>query len=155
MDYIQVDGLNFTPIANYNNYLKTNTNFGIDTNSNFENVLSQQQAALDAPAKIEGGIQMVDFDKVLSAEAESQTDKQGESGDFLTQLSGSVNKGLGSVNEKMQNAEKLQEAFAMGDDVSVHDVMIAAEKSSLSFQMAMQLRNKILSAYTEMNNVKV
>ncbi len=45
--------------------------------------------------------------------------------------------------------------MAMGEDVSVHDVMIASEKASLSMGMALQLRNKILSAYTEINNVRV
>ena len=52
-------------------------------------------------------------------------------------------------------ADKAQEALAMGEDISVHDVMIAAEKASLSLQMALQLRNKLLTAYQEINNVRV
>lgn len=155
MDYIQVDGLNYTPIANYNGYLKANTNFGIDETSSFAQVLKQKQVAMETPAKLEGGIQMVDFDKVISDTLLQEEKKQGQSGSLLTQISGSVNKNLNDVNSKMKSAEAAQEAFAMGEDVSVHDVMIAAEKSKLSFQMAMQVRNKMLSAYSELNNIRV
>ena len=61
--------------------------------------------------------------------------------------------GLNDVNEKRMQADALQEAFARGEDVSVHDLMIASEKSALSLQMAMQLRNKMISAYTDIKNM--
>lgn len=47
----------------------------------------------------------------------------------------------------------MQEAFARGEDVSVHDMMIASEKATLSLQMAMQIRNKMISAYTDIKNM--
>ena len=72
-------------------------------------------------------------------------------------LMGSIEKafgnGLNDVNEKKKASDAMQEAFARGEDVSVHDMMIASEKATLSLQMAMQIRNKMISAYTDIKNM--
>ncbi len=39
----------------------------------------------------------------------------------------------------------------MGGPTSIHEAMIAAEKAELSMQMAIQIRNRILNAYSEIN----
>ncbi len=76
-------------------------------------------------------------------------------GDVLGNFSKAVNGGLSMVNNNVLAADRAQEAFAAGENVSVHDVMIATEKSALSMQLATQLRNKLMSAYTELNQVRV
>ena len=55
---------------------------------------------------------------------------------------------VGQVNdlEKSSNAE-LQKY--MNNEADLHSVMIALEKADLSFQVMMQVRNKIVSAYQE------
>lgn len=63
--------------------------------------------------------------------------------------------GLNSVNEAQNNAYNAAETFASGGDISVHEVMLASQKANLSMQMALQLRNRMLNAYTELNNVRV
>ena len=63
--------------------------------------------------------------------------------------------GLNDVNEKKLQLEAMQEAFARGEDVNIHDMMIASEKSMLSMQMAMQIRNKMISAYTDLKNMNM
>lgn len=156
MNYIGgIQGMNFTPIANYNNLIKNNNSFDVDTNNmSFENVLSQQQAAMESPIKVQGGIEKTNFDDILAQTAVERSDNS-STGSFMKSFSNSISGGLNSVNSNVKAAEKAQEALAMGEDVSVHDVMIASEKATLSLQMAMQLRNKLMSAYTEINNVKV
>lgn len=156
MDFIGgIEGMKFTPVTNYNQYLKNNAAFDVDAGSNFENILNQQTQALQNPVKIQGGVEMNNFDDVM-AQANVQAAPTADSaGNFLNSFSKAVGGGLDSVNEKMDAANKAQEAFAMGEDVSVHDVMIASEKATLSFQMAMQLRNKVMSAYTELNSIRV
>ena len=52
-------------------------------------------------------------------------------------------------------ADRMQEDIAMGGSTSIHDAMIAAEKASLSMQMAIQVRNRIVSAYTEMTQMAI
>lgn len=150
-----IEGLNFTPISNYNNYLKDNKSFDVDSNNmDFENILNQKTAAMQNSFKVQGGIEMNNFSDVVAKNSVQTTD-DASTGNFIKSFSDSINGGLNSVNDSVQAANKAQEALAAGEDVSVHDVMIASEKASLSLQMAMQLRNKLMMAYTEINNVKV
>lgn len=160
MNYIGgIEGMNFTPISNYNKMLNSTKSFDVDQSetSSFDKILNQQ-VAMQSPQQIKGGVEVSDFDKIMSTTMDNaqNNNSQGTVGNYLNNLSASVGKGMNAVNDKMKAAERAQEAFAMGDDsVSVHDVMIAAEKSSLSFQMAMQLRNKMVNAYTEINQIRV
>lgn len=50
--------------------------------------------------------------------------------------------------------EKVQD-FIAGEISDVHDVMIAVEKASTSFQLLMELRNKFLDAYQEIKRMQV
>lgn len=63
---------------------------------------------------------------------------------------------LDSVSAAQHHSEELGKAFAMGDDkVSLSDVMISMQKSSISFQSSIQVRNKLVSAYHEIMNMQV
>lgn len=150
-----IEGMKFTPIANYNNYLKNNASFDVNTDTNFENILNEQTAAIQNSVKVQGGVEKNDFDNMTIQNSIQATDNSASTGKFMKSFSNSLNGGLTSVNNSVDAANKAQEALAMGEDVSVHDVMIASEKASLSLQMAMQLRNKLLNVYTEINNVRV
>lgn len=151
-----INGMNFTPITNYNNYLKGNKAFDVDSDSmDFENILNQQTAALQDSFKVQGGIEMNNFSDVVAKNSIETVSDNASTGNFIKSFSESLNGGLNSVDDSIKAADRAQEALATGEDISVHDVMIAAEKASLNLQMAMQLRNKLMMAYTEINNVKV
>ncbi|MFC3109586.1 flagellar hook-basal body complex protein FliE [Undibacterium arcticum] len=63
---------------------------------------------------------------------------------------------LEQVNSAQQTSEKLGQSFAMGDDkVSLSDVMISMQKANISFQAAVQVRNKLVSAYHDIMNMQV
>lgn len=47
------------------------------------------------------------------------------------------------------------EDFIAGEISDVHEVMIAVEKASTSFQLLMELRNKMLNAYQEIKRMSV
>lgn len=151
-----IEGMNFTPISGYNNLLKNNMSFDVGNGVDFESVLNTRKAFIqENAAPISGGVEMnMNFDEMM-VQKTSASEKNGSAGDLLKSISSSVSGGINSVNQKNIAAEHAQEAFALGQDISVHDVMIAAEKSSLGMQMAMQLRNKMVAAYTEINNVRV
>lgn len=154
MDLNILGSMNFTPIGNYNNYLKQNLSFDVDSNVDFENILNQQTAAMQSPTQIQGGVELNNFGDIV-AKNSVESINETSSGNFLQNVSKSIHGGLSSVDANVKAADKAQEAFAAGENVSVHDVMIASEKATLSLQMAMQLRNKLMSAYTEINNVRV
>lgn len=63
---------------------------------------------------------------------------------------------LDGVNQMQRQAQAMQEAFVLGDDkVSLSDTMIAMQKASISFQTAVQVRNKVVAAYNDIMNMQV
>lgn len=156
MDFIgQINGMNLNPISNYNNFLNQTHALDVDIdNTDFENVLNQQTQTMQTPS-IHGGVQLNKMSDVAVQNTIQPMSNDISTGDVLGSFSKSISSGLNSVNNNVIAADRAQEAFAAGENVSVHDVMIAAEKSALSMQMAMQLRNKMMTAYTELNNIRV
>lgn len=74
-------------------------------------------------------------------------------GSFMDKIGSSFGNGLDAVNRAKLEADRLQEDLAMGGPTSIHDAMIAAEKAQLSLQMATQVRNRIITAYQEINSM--
>ena len=62
---------------------------------------------------------------------------------------------LNLVNATKLEGERLQQDLATGGPTSIHDAMIAAEKADLSMQMAVQIRNRILNAYSEITSMSL
>ena len=57
--------------------------------------------------------------------------------------------------ENVQNqAEHKVSQLLEGDGMDVHSAMIAVEKAELSFQLMMQVRNKIVQAYQEISRMQ-
>lgn len=60
------------------------------------------------------------------------------------------------VNDTQMDAKKLTEAFQMGDpNIQVSEVMVALQKSNVSFQAMLQVRNKLVNAYQEIMNMQI
>lgn len=62
---------------------------------------------------------------------------------------------LDEVNEKQLNSEEVSQQFLAGEDVDIHQVMLASEEARLSLQMAVQVRNKLVEAYQELNRMQL
>lgn len=62
---------------------------------------------------------------------------------------------LKDVNQLQTEAADHVEALVAGENVDLHDVMVAMEKASVSFEMVMEIRNKILEAYQELMRTQV
>lgn len=69
---------------------------------------------------------------------------------------GSVLKDAISDISKLQNdADQAIAKVQLEDAGSIHEAMIALEKAGISFQVMMQVRNKILDAYQEVMRMQV
>ena len=75
----------------------------------------------------------------------------GESPSFREILGQSVQQ----VNIRQQEADQAIEALATGKTENLAEVMSAVEKADLAFRTLMQFRNKLLSAYQEVNNMRI
>jgi flagellar hook-basal body complex protein FliE len=62
---------------------------------------------------------------------------------------------LDEVNADQLEADAVTEAFLKGDDVDIHEVMIATEEAKQSLQMAVQVRNKLVEAFQEINRMQL
>jgi len=63
---------------------------------------------------------------------------------------------LDQVSRVQQNAEKLVQDFTVGDpNTNLHDVVISMQKANISFQQAVQVRNKLVQAYQEVKDIRI
>ncbi len=90
--------------------------------------------------------------RILPAEIEIGAGKFPSSpeGGFADTLKGAMEEigGLGSQAET-----RVADVLA-GNGADVHSALIAVEKADLSFQLMMQVRNKIVSAYQEISRMQ-
>ena len=106
----------------------------MNTNMNIDQVLAQMRA--------------------MSAQAANQTEEPqaADKADFGALLKQSIDQ----VNEVQQEASAMREAFEKGQgDMDLAQVMVAAQKSSLSFEAMVQVRNKLIEAYKDVMNMAI
>jgi flagellar hook-basal body complex protein FliE len=59
------------------------------------------------------------------------------------------------VNQKQLAAGDTVHGLLSGEDIPLHRVMIATEEASISFQLMVEVRNKLLEAYQELMRMQV
>ncbi|GAA5316897.1 MAG: flagellar hook-basal body complex protein FliE [Candidatus Pelagadaptatus aseana] len=63
---------------------------------------------------------------------------------------------VNKVNDVQKQSSAIAKAYEQGDpNIDVSDVMIASQKSSVAFQSALQVRNKLIEAYRDVMNMPV
>ena len=73
------------------------------------------------------------------------------SSSFKDLLLGSIHE----VNSMQQAADRAVEALASGQEVNPAEVLTAVQKADIAFRLMMQIRNKIVQAYQEVQNIRV
>ena len=72
--------------------------------------------------------------------------------DFQTMFSNAID----NVNEQQMHSSSLAKRFEKGDpQVDLPEVMIAAQKASVSFEAMKEVRNKLVEAYKDIMNMPV
>ncbi len=66
-----------------------------------------------------------------------------------------LGRALETVNGLQREAEKAGAAIAAGDKVDMTQTLVTVEKANISFQFALQIRNKLLEAYQEIMRMQV
>ena len=75
-----------------------------------------------------------------------------EAGSFQTAMADA----LRGVSQSQDEAQRLQRELSLDNPtVSLEETMVAMQKSQLGFQAALQVRNRLVSAYSEIMNMQV
>jgi flagellar hook-basal body complex protein FliE len=92
------------------------------------------------------GIEMLNVTKMegLKTEGFSRTDFA----DWLGQ-------GVQSVNQDIQAADQAVRQLAVGETDNLHQVMISLSKAQTSFELAVQVRNRLLEGFQEIMRMSV
>lgn len=85
-----------------------------------------------------------------STDAKVET-KDDTSKSFLDTLKEKLN----DVNDSQLNAEAVSDSFVKGEGPDIHEVSLAVSEASLSLDMAIQVRNKLVEAYQELNKMQL
>jgi len=60
-----------------------------------------------------------------------------------------------ALNEKIASAEQSLSGLATGETANLHAVMIELENARLAFQLALQVRNKLLEGYQDLMRMQI
>ncbi|MDP3539411.1 MAG: flagellar hook-basal body complex protein FliE [Azonexus sp.] len=99
--------------------------------------------------------QMLSVLRTTAAQASGKTAESSRAAgapDFAQVLKNSIDK----VNTTQQQAEQMSNKLVAGDtSQNLHEVMIALQTASVSFQEMVQVRNKLVTAYQDVMNIQV
>ena len=91
------------------------------------------------------------YNSLIKTEESASDSSSLASGSFEDLLYSQITK----LNDKQVQADGLIQDFAAGNVDDLHQVMIASEEAMLSMELAVQIRNKVVEAYKELNNMQL
>jgi flagellar hook-basal body complex protein FliE len=81
---------------------------------------------------------------------ENQDGQKGEAG-----FGEILKEAISTVNELQKQSDQEIQKLMTGESQDLHTTIIAVQKADLSFQMMMQVRNKIVQAYQQIMGMQV
>lgn len=88
--------------------------------------------------------------RILPAELGTPRARPADGSRFLETLQQTINQVEGLQGKAQSQVAEL----VQGSGADLHSAMIAVEKADLSFQLMMQVRNKIVAAYQEVSRMQ-
>ena len=83
--------------------------------------------------------------------ANEEINNQGQGVSFGDIISSEMNK----LNDKQVYADNMIEGLIRGEDLDLHQVMLATEEAKLSMELAVQVRNRVIEAFNEIRNIQL
>ncbi len=84
-----------------------------------------------------------------------ETSESETAGSISIPFSDYFKKALDETNNLLVSAQNLSDDFAAGRTDNIHQVFLAAEKADIALQFTMQIRNKIMDAYSEIMRMQI
>ncbi len=70
-------------------------------------------------------------------------------------FSDTLKKAVNEVDRQQKMANQQVTAFVMGEQENVHEVMLAMEQAKTSFELLVEVRNRLLETYQELMRMQV
>ncbi|WP_041089924.1 flagellar hook-basal body complex protein FliE [Jeotgalibacillus soli] len=70
-------------------------------------------------------------------------------------FSSMLKEAISNVNSSQIESDRMTDKLINGENVELHDVMIASQKASVSMTLTMEMRNKAVEAYQEIMRMPV
>lgn len=67
----------------------------------------------------------------------------------------SLKSAIGKVNDTQMEAGRAVDALMTGETQDLHRTMVALQQADVSFQLMMQIRNKLVAAYEEIQRMQM
>jgi flagellar hook-basal body complex protein FliE len=68
---------------------------------------------------------------------------------------GSLKEAISHINDAQSGASQAVDALVTGQTTNIHQTMVALQQADVSFQLMMQVRNKLVSAYEEIQRMQI
>lgn len=81
--------------------------------------------------------------------------KSTESKNLQNNFADTIGKVLNSVNDNQVKSNDMINSFIKGEDITMHQVMLSMQESQMSMQLLIEMRNKLVEAYQEINRVQL
>lgn len=88
---------------------------------------------------------------IADRSAGGSTGVSGESGGFLDSLKSAI----GKANDVQVQAGQAVDALMTGQTQDLHRTMVALQQADVSFQLMMQIRNKLVTAYEDIQRMQI
>ncbi len=62
---------------------------------------------------------------------------------------------IGHVNAMQQDSNRAVELLATGGDIQAAEVLTSMQKADMTFRLMLQIRNKLMQAYQEINDIRI
>ncbi|KUJ71640.1 flagellar hook-basal body complex protein FliE [Thiomicrospira sp. WB1] len=66
-----------------------------------------------------------------------------------------MNQSINAVARESNKSGDMKKAFERGEDIELTEVMLQAQKASLSFEAMKEVRNKLVEAYKDIKNMPI
>jgi flagellar hook-basal body complex protein FliE len=93
-----------------------------------------------------GGIDSINFGQ--QTKSSGATDAAKQVGQTFSQI-------LSNLEKTQSESDNLFKKLAAGEDVDLHQVMIAAEQNDVAFKVTLAIRDKLVEAYKEITRMTV
>ncbi len=89
----------------------------------------------------------------IGGQAGAQRTPQAETG--LDAFGKTFEQAIQALNNQQLEADQWAARLAAGEDVDLHQVLIAMEQAEIGFRLALQVRTKLVEAYQEIMRMQV